>query len=118
MSNDSADRFHRASRVLKALAHELRLEIVCGLRGEPCTQTFIAQKLGVPQPTIAQHLRVLRAEGLIKAERHGVEVVFSLNDPVLASILDTLCCKEDRKKTAKYSWDEIAANERTRRSVG
>ena len=102
--------------MLKALSHELRLEMVCGLRQHPCTQTFIAQKLELPQSTVAQHLKVLRSEGLVKAERQGVEVVFSLADPRIERILDTLCQKETVANPSRYSWDEIAAVERARRS--
>ena len=113
MSDPLELRFIKASRILKALSHELRLEVVCGLRREPCTQTFIAQKLGIPQSTVAQHLKVLRSEGLIKAERRGVEVVFSLAEPRIKDILDALCQRED--EGARYSWDEIAHFERARR---
>jgi ArsR family transcriptional regulator len=88
--------------------------VVCGLRHEPCTQTFIAQKLGIPQSTVAQHLKVLRSEGLVKAERRGVKVVFSLAEPRIKDILDALCHRED--EGARYSWDEIADFEQARRS--
>jgi DNA-binding transcriptional ArsR family regulator len=114
MSDPLELRFTKASRILKALSHELRLEMVCGLRHEPCTQTFIAQKLGLPQSTVAQHLKVLRSEGLVSAERRGVEVVFSLADPRIEQILDALCHKEQER--ARYSWDEIANFEQARRS--
>jgi ArsR family transcriptional regulator len=116
MSDPLELEFTKASRILKALSHELRLEMVCGLRYEPCTQTFIAQKLGLPQSTVAQHLKVLRSEGLVNAERRGVEVVFSLAEPSVEEILDALCGREKSQKLARYSWDEIADFERARRS--
>jgi ArsR family transcriptional regulator len=106
--------FSRAAQVLKALGHPLRLALACGLRHQPRTQTYIADKLGLPQSTVAQHLKVLRSEGLIKSERHGVEVVFSLADPALPGILDTLCANEEM--TSVHSWEEIARVERRRRA--
>ena len=57
------ERFQRAAHLLKSLSHPLRLEMVCGLRQEPCTQTFIAETLGIPQSSVAQHLKVLRSAG-------------------------------------------------------
>ena len=72
------ERFSYAAGVLKAMAHPLRLEILCGVRNTPCTQTYMSDILQVPQSTIAQHLRVLRTVGLIKSERRGLEVTFSL----------------------------------------
>ncbi|MFQ5479492.1 MAG: ArsR/SmtB family transcription factor [Candidatus Binatia bacterium] len=118
MSNPSGDTFERAARVLKALSHRLRLELVCGLRHHPCTQTFIAAKLGLPQSTIAQHLKVLRSQGLVREERRGVEVVFSLADPALAHMIDTLCEKGDVALPRCHSWDEIASVERASRAPG
>ena len=110
--------FNHAAGVLKALAHPLRLEIACGLRTTPCTQTFMSRVLGVPQPTIAQHLKVLRANGVIKSERDGLEVIFSLNDPKITVILDTLCEGKECGEHAAYSWDELADIEKERRRLG
>jgi len=118
VSAASVDRFENAAGLLKALSHPLRLELVCGLRHHPCTQTFIADTLGLPQSTVAQHLKVLRSEGLVKTERRGVEVVFSLADPQLAEILDTLCSKDNQLNSSRYTWEEIAALDRARRSNG
>ena len=118
MNDPSRDKFQRAARVLKSLAHPLRLEMVCGLRQEPCTQTFIAETLGIPQSSVAQHLKVLRSEGLVKAERRGVEVVFSLADPTVTQIVDTLCGTDSAAVHDRYTWQEIATLERARRASG
>jgi DNA-binding transcriptional ArsR family regulator len=115
MSKPREDGFLRAAKLLKAISHRLRLAIVCGLRDTPCTQTYIADTLGIPQSTVAQHLKVLRNEGVIAEERRGVEVVFSLSDPRLAPILDTLCGQEAAAGKTLFSWKEIASIERTRR---
>ena len=116
MSAVADDQFKSAANLLKALSHPLRLELVCGLRHQPCTQTFIADTLDLPQSTVAQHLKVLRAEGLVKSERRGVEVVFSLADPQLMEILDTLCSKDGHSVRNGYTWEELAAVDRARRS--
>ena len=118
MSDPGRDKFERGARVLKALAHPLRLEMVCGLRQQPCTQTFVAETLGIPQSSVAQHLKVLRSEGLVKTERRGVEVFFSLSDPVVIEIIDSLCAKENPAVGNRYTWHEIAILERERRAAG
>ena len=118
MSDSLNDKFQKAAGVLKALSHPLRLEMVCGLRHQPCTQTFIAETLGIPQSSVAQHLKVLRSEGLVRAERNGVEVVFSLADPTLTQIMDSLCAKENVTSENQYTWEEIASLERARRANG
>jgi DNA-binding transcriptional ArsR family regulator len=118
VSEVKSDTFLRLAKVLKALAHPLRLGIMCGLRQQNCTQTYIAEKLGLPQSTIAQHLKVLRSEGVIKAERRGVEVVFSIADETIHGVLVALCTAYDHQRHGCYSWDEIAAAERERRMNG
>ena len=73
-----------AAQVVKALANERRLEIMNWLK-EPRAHfppqvdgdlvkdgvcgLYIAQKLGVSQPTASEHLRILTAAGLIRGRR-------------------------------------------------
>ena len=118
MTDASRTRFQRNSRLLKALAHPLRLEMICGLRQEPCTQTYIADTLGIAQSSVAQHLKVLRTEGLVRAERRGVEVVFSIADPTVHEIVDVLCQRDGQDVRSSDSWQEIAALERAMRAAG
>ena len=117
MSESLETKFQHAARMLKALSHPLRLELVCGLRGQPCTQTFIAERLSLPQSTIAQHLKVLRSEGLVRAKRRGVEVVFSLADPSVIKIMDMFCGRGGSSTKNRYTWEELAAFERDRRAA-
>ncbi|NIM18738.1 MAG: metalloregulator ArsR/SmtB family transcription factor [Candidatus Latescibacteria bacterium] len=118
MSEHTQEQFFKAARLLKSLAHPLRLAIACGLRNQPCTQTYMADVLEIPQSTVAQHLKVLRSEGIVKCERRGLEVIFSLADPCVPMILDTLCRREDRGEGSGYSWDELAWLEKERRVSG
>lgn len=107
-----------AAGLLKSLGHPLRLEIVCGLRGCPCTQTVIAEKLGAPQSTIAQHLRILRANGVVTSDKKGVEVVLRVADSTIERILDILCGKTKNAKNGGYSWEELGDYEKKRRVSG
>ena len=47
----------------------------------------LVDALGVTQPLISQHLRVLKAAGVVQGERKGREVVYSLVDDHLAHIV-------------------------------
>jgi len=69
------------AEVLKTLASPRRLEILHRLAQGPCEVRRLAEDLGVPQPNISQHLAVLRAAGIVDAERDGREVRYSLADP-------------------------------------
>jgi DNA-binding transcriptional ArsR family regulator len=43
--------------------------------------------LGVTQPLISQHLRVLKSAGVVRGDRHGREVVYRLVDEHLSHIV-------------------------------
>jgi ArsR family transcriptional regulator len=67
--------------ILKTLSSPRRLEILHRLSEGPCEVSRLAEELGVSQPNISQHLSVLRAAGLVDAERDGREVRYQLSDP-------------------------------------
>jgi DNA-binding transcriptional ArsR family regulator len=76
-----------AGDLLRALAAPVRIAIVLQLRESPrCVHELVAA-LGVTQPLISQHLRVLKSAGVVAGERHGREVLYQLVDEHLAHIV-------------------------------
>jgi ArsR family transcriptional regulator len=76
-----------AGDLLRALAAPVRIAIVLQLReSERCVHELV-DALGVTQPLISQHLRVLKAAGVVDGQRHGREVVYRLVDEHLAHIV-------------------------------
>ena len=69
------------AEVLKTLANPRRLEIIHRLAQGPCEVGRLAEEIGASQPNISQHLSVLRAAGIVDAERDGREVRYRLTDP-------------------------------------
>ncbi|TNC27597.1 ArsR/SmtB family transcription factor [Amycolatopsis alkalitolerans] len=76
-----------AGELLRALAAPVRIAIVLQLRDAPRCVHELVDALDVAQPLISQHLRVLKAAGVVHGERHGREVVYSLADDHLAHIV-------------------------------
>jgi ArsR family transcriptional regulator, zinc-responsive transcriptional repressor len=76
----SDDHLTAATGLLKALASPLRLRIVLSLAERPQCVHDLVEDLGVKQPLISQHLRVLRLAGLASGERRGREIVYELAD--------------------------------------
>jgi ArsR family transcriptional regulator len=76
--------------VLKALGHPVRLGIARRLAAEPetCACDF-ADVFGVSQPTVSQHLKVLRDAGLVTTRRRGTQICYSLEPRAVAG-LETL----------------------------
>ena len=75
-----------AAELLRALASPHRLAIVRELEVEPRCVHELVEALGVSQPLVSQHLRVLRASHLVRAERRGREIAYSLSDGHVAHI--------------------------------
>jgi ArsR family transcriptional regulator len=69
------------AEVLKTLASPRRLEIIHRLAEGPCEVGRLAEELGISQPNVSQHLAVMRAAGIVEAERDGREVRYRLADP-------------------------------------
>ena len=69
-----------AAPKLKALGHPVRLGIALRLANEggTCACDF-ADIFGVSQPTVSQHLKVLREAGLVTTRRDGTQIYYSLD---------------------------------------
>jgi ArsR family transcriptional regulator len=86
---------HAASAArFKALGHPVRLGIVLRLAENPgtCACDF-ADVFGIAQPTVSEHLRVLREAGLAVTERRGTQICYSLAPGVfdeLAELVSSL----------------------------
>lgn len=76
----SEDDLEAAAELLRALANAHRLAIVTELNDGPRCVHELVEALGVSQPLVSQHLRILRASHLVRAERRGREIAYSLGD--------------------------------------
>ncbi|EWC58881.1 transcriptional regulator, ArsR family [Actinokineospora spheciospongiae] len=76
-----------AGDLLRALAAPVRIAIVLELRAADLCVHELVEALGVAQPLISQHLRVLKSAGVVHGERHGREVVYRLVDEHLSHIV-------------------------------
>lgn len=86
--------------VLKTLASPHRLEILHRLAEGPLQVGRLADELGLAQSNVSQHLAVLRAAGVVEAERDGREVRYRLADPdvmVACSIMRTVLQRRIRR---------------------
>ncbi len=78
------------AEVLKVLANARRLEILHRLAGGPIEVGRLAGELGLSQPNVSQHLAVMRAAGVVEAERDGREVRYRLADPDVIRACDVM----------------------------
>ena len=80
----------QAVGVLKLLANEDRLLLLCQLsQGERCVSE-LEEQLGIRQPTLSQQLSVLRSVGAVNTRRDGKNIFYSVADPATLEILAVL----------------------------
>lgn len=72
-----------AAELFKILSVDKRIEIIELLKKEPMSVNAMAEVLGVTQSAVSQHLRVLKSAGLVRDERQGYWIYYSLNRETL-----------------------------------
>ena len=78
------------ANICQALGDPKRILILYALYEQPRHVTALADDLGMPQPTVSRHLRVLRQRNLVSTERNGTAVVYTIKDDRIITVLDTM----------------------------
>src|SRR3954470_8498973 len=79
--------YEAAGELLRALSAPIHIAIVAELgAGDRCVHELV-EKLAAPQPLVSQHLRVLRGAGVVRGNRRGREIAYSLVDEHVAHIV-------------------------------
>lgn len=78
------------ANLCQALADPTRILILYALAEKPKHVTELAETLEAPQSTVSRHLKVLRERSLVRAERSGSVITYSLADQRVIGALDTL----------------------------
>ena len=72
----------------KALAHPVRIRILEILvRGERGVHE-LQEALGLDQPTVSQHLAVLRGKNIVETRKEGAAVRYTVRDAAVGELLD------------------------------
>ena len=80
----------RAAELLKALANEQRLMILCQLLQGPRTVSELNERVELSQSALSQHLAVLREAGIVATTREAQSVRYSLPAGVVTRLIDIL----------------------------
>lgn len=96
---EMADHAHDAAQLLKVLANEYRLLILCRLAEGEMSVGQLNEQLELSQSALSQHLSVLRRDGLVATRREAQTIFYSLADGPAMDVINTLhgiyCCKKD-----------------------
>ncbi|MEF9475433.1 MAG: metalloregulator ArsR/SmtB family transcription factor [Candidatus Mariimomonas ferrooxydans] len=80
----------KAAELFKLLSVDKRIEIIERLKKEAMSVNALTDALGVTQSAVSQHLRVLKASGLVRDERQGYWIYYSLNRDALEKCRERL----------------------------
>lgn len=85
----SPEQLEKASNMLKAIAHPLRIAILHHLEsGKKLTVTEIHELLNIEQSTTSHHLGILKDKGVLGSQREGKNTYYYLKHDNLASIVE------------------------------
>ncbi|MDH5229820.1 MAG: metalloregulator ArsR/SmtB family transcription factor [Gammaproteobacteria bacterium] len=70
----------RAALSMKAMAHPLRLKILCTLGDQEVSVQEIVELVGTSQSNISQHLAILRDKGILASRKDANRVFYRVGD--------------------------------------
>ena len=79
-----------AVNLLKGLANESRLMIMCVLSEGEVSVGQLNQRIKISQSALSQHLAVLREQGLVQTRRESQTIYYSLADSAAMSVIELL----------------------------
>ena len=84
------DMASHACELLKAMANEWRLMILCQLSEGEKTVSELQAILGLSQSALSQHLAILRRERIVSARKHAQSVTYSLAGDDASKVMESL----------------------------
>lgn len=88
---DLESRAGEAAELLKLLANDQRLIILCRLSDEELAVSELGEYVNLAQSALSQHLAKLRAHGLVATRREGQNVYYRLANPTAQKLVGALC---------------------------
>lgn len=79
-----------AAKLLKALASDKRLLVLCQLAQGEFSVGSLVETLNMGQSSLSQHLAVLRSENLVQTRREAQTIYYRLSDGPVQQVMQTL----------------------------
>lgn len=85
------DKTEQASKLLKLLANEKRLLILCKLSEvEESSVSDLSHHIGLSQSALSQHLAKMREQDLVATRREAQTIFYRIDNPAIVKIMETL----------------------------
>ena len=92
---DREEDIHLAAQAIKAIAHPLRLKILCVLGDQEVSVQDIVEQVGTSQSNISQHLAILRGKGVLATRKDANRVFYRIGDlrtlKLVGMVRDVFC---------------------------
>jgi DNA-binding transcriptional ArsR family regulator len=88
----------KATKALKAMAHPLRLKILCALKADELPVLEIVKQVGSSQSNISQHIDILRTRDIVESRRDGNKILCKVKDAKILKLvanMQAVFCSED-----------------------
>jgi ArsR family transcriptional regulator len=78
------------ANMCNGIADANRILLIYALAEGACNVGDLAKTLELPQPTVSRHLKIMRECGIVRADRDGQSVLYTLTDTRITQALDLL----------------------------
>ena len=75
-------------KIFKALGHPIRMKIVRSLRSGPLCVCTINENVDFSQSNLSQHLKILKDAGILKSDKDGLKIMYSIKDEEVKNLLN------------------------------
>ena len=99
------------AEIFKVLSVETRVKIIELLKANGALGVKdISEKLGITPPAVSQHLKILKQAGLVRSERQGYWIPYSINEEAMEGCRKILneVCSCGCKGTGKFKEKELS----------
>jgi DNA-binding transcriptional ArsR family regulator len=99
------------AEIFKVLSVETRVKIIELLKANGALGVKdISAKLGITPPAVSQHLKILKQAGLVRSERQGYWIPYSINEEAMEGCREILneVCSCGCKGTGKFKEKELS----------
>ena len=88
MDRETKERLETRANVFKALGHPTRLFIVHELSAGSRFVSELTELVGSDSSTVSRHLSLMKNAGIVRSDKHGSNVVYSLRVHCVVEFLD------------------------------
>lgn len=89
MNMPTIENVDKLALTLSLMGDSSRLSIIIYLMDKVVNVSEITKHINLSQPSISHHLRVLKDAGILKSEKKGKEVYYTLNNNYVKSIIES-----------------------------